>query len=296
MGGVTDNHDDHPDARGVPFALRDGTEVLLRPVLPLDRERIRAAFHRLSLQSRYLRFFTGKSELSDELLTYFSEVDQVSHVAWGAVDPRSPELPGVGLGRFARLADDPTWAEAAVAVADEFQRKGLGGVLLAILYLEAEARGVRALTALVLPENHFALEWFQSLGATFELKPDAYQLELPVNRTCSDSPARIRRSCSRGRWRRSSRSSARRRSRRVVGADVTSCLCVPERVRTKKRAPDVGCPCAFTSTSRVAYASTIIQSRSLRSASCSIWRTRSRVRPMRTPISLSVIGSSPSSP
>ena len=38
------------------------------------------------------------------------------------------------------------------------------------------------LTALVLPENHFALEWFQSLGATFELKPDAYRLELPVNR------------------------------------------------------------------------------------------------------------------
>lgn len=166
----------------MPFALRDGTEVLLRPVRAIDRERIRTAFHRLSPESRYLRFFAGKTELSEELLTYFSEVDQVNHVAWGAIDPRSPDLRGLGLGRFARRADDPTKAETAVAVADEVQRKGLGTVLLAILYVEAEARGVRALTALVLPENHFALEWFQSLGATFELKPDAYELELPVNR------------------------------------------------------------------------------------------------------------------
>ncbi len=46
----------------------------------------------------------------------------------------------------------------------------------------------------------------------------------------------------------------------------------------------------------VFYASTIIESRSRARASCSIWRTRSRVRPMRTPISFSVIGSSPSRP
>jgi len=39
-----------------------------------------------------------------------------------------------------------------------------------------------------------------------------------------------------------------------------------------------------------------MQSRSLRRASCSIWRTRSRVRPMRWPICLRVMGSSLSSP
>jgi GNAT superfamily N-acetyltransferase len=171
-----------PHPRSFEYRLRDGTEVLLSPVLPEDRDRIRAGFHRLSPASRYLRFFAGTAELSDEQLRYFSEVDQVDHVAWGAVDPRVPGRPGLGLGRFARTEADPGRAETAVVVADEVQRKGLGTVLLAVLYLEAEIRGVRALTALVLPENHFALDWFLSLGATVEMRAEAYELELPVNR------------------------------------------------------------------------------------------------------------------
>src|SRR5690606_21714056 len=85
-------------------------------------------------------------------------------------------------GRFARLEDRPTAAEWALAIVDPHQSRGLGSALLAILYLEAEARKIRTLTALVLPENRFVLQWLGNLGAAIERRPDAFEIDLPVDR------------------------------------------------------------------------------------------------------------------
>src|SRR5262249_39081799 len=54
---------------------------------------------------------------------------------------------------FIRLADAPTVAEAAVAVVDHAQRRGVGRLLLRALVDAARERGVTAFRAYVLPEN-----------------------------------------------------------------------------------------------------------------------------------------------
>jgi GNAT superfamily N-acetyltransferase len=162
------------------YYLRDGTEVVLGPVTPDDRQRMVDGLKRLSPQSRYLRFFTGLREFTPAQLDYFTHVDQVDHVAWGAQDPNKPGRPGMGLARFARLADRTGTAEFAVTVVDDYQRKGLGSLLLAVLYAAAERRGIDRLTALVLPDNDTMFNWMESLGGQVRIEATGYEIDLPV--------------------------------------------------------------------------------------------------------------------
>ena len=91
--------------------LRDGAPVLLRPVLPEDRQRLQHGLLLMSAESRYRRFFSPMPAFSEEQLRYFTEVDQENHVAWIALDPSAPGLPGLGIARFIRNPDEPTMAE-----------------------------------------------------------------------------------------------------------------------------------------------------------------------------------------
>ena len=100
--------------------LADGTEVRLRLLGPADRERLLAAFDRLSPESRYRRFFTVTPRLPEKLLRRLLDTDGWNHFAIGAEtateDPTDAE--GVGVARFIRLNDAPDVAEAAVTVVD----------------------------------------------------------------------------------------------------------------------------------------------------------------------------------
>ncbi len=174
-----------PDRPGFVIHLKDSAPVFLGPIRPEDAWRLRDGLARMSGQSRYLRFFSGFAEFSPAQVRYFTEVDQVNHVAWGAMDASSPDLPGAGIGRFAIDPNDPTRAEWAITIVDDWQRRGLGTILMAILYLEASTRDVQTLTAFVLPENRQVLDWFAQLGAQITPQTEAIQIDLPIT---PDSP------------------------------------------------------------------------------------------------------------
>src|SRR5262249_26789271 len=93
--------------------LRDGSTVELRPIRPEDKPIFLDGFARLTPESRYLRFFTGKDHLTDAELAYLTEVDGERHFALGAI---APDGRGAGVARFVRLEDEPDVAELAVTV------------------------------------------------------------------------------------------------------------------------------------------------------------------------------------
>jgi GNAT superfamily N-acetyltransferase len=108
--------------------LRDGSVVTVRPVRPDDRDLFRSGFERMSGESRYRRFMSHKKALSERELDFFTRLDHDLHEAIGALDASTGE--GAGVARMHRRPDDPSIAEAAVTVVDDWQGKGLGGVLL----------------------------------------------------------------------------------------------------------------------------------------------------------------------
>jgi GNAT superfamily N-acetyltransferase len=130
-------------------ALRDGTEVVLRLLQPDDKERLRDGFSRLSPESRYARFLSPKTSLSDEELRYLCEIDQQTHFALGAI--REVDGRGLGIARFIALGDDV--AEAAITVADEAQGRGLGKLLFLRLCAAALERGITRFRCEVLGSN-----------------------------------------------------------------------------------------------------------------------------------------------
>jgi GNAT superfamily N-acetyltransferase len=145
--------------------LHDGTPALLRPVTPDDKMRIEEGLSAMSPRSVYYRFGRQLQRLSEPELDYFTRVDQVQHIAWGAVDPDHPAEAGLGIARLIRETDQPHRAELALTVIDSHHRLGLGTVLLATLHALARIRALRTLRACVLSENHSVHAWFQRLGA-----------------------------------------------------------------------------------------------------------------------------------
>ncbi len=148
----------------ISATLTDGRVALLRPLDSSDRERIVAAFNRLSEESRYRRFFAPLHELSDRSLEYLTDIDHSDHEAIIALDQVTDEL--IGVARYVRGEPGGDRAEAAVVVADDWQHVGLGRVLLEQLVARARAEGICRFTALVQADNRRALELLAEIGPT----------------------------------------------------------------------------------------------------------------------------------
>ena len=134
----------------------------IRPIEPSDKQALAKAFSRLSPESRYRRFFSPRSALSESELRYLTEVDHHDHEALVAVEPKSGD--GIGVARYVRSEDDPAVAELGVAVIDDWHGQGVGGLLLARLAAVARKRGVERFSALILHENRPMLQLFDELG------------------------------------------------------------------------------------------------------------------------------------
>jgi len=143
------------------IALRDGMQVRLRPMRPEDAAREQRFVAGLSERSRYLRFLHYLPRLSPAMLERFTQLDYDRELALVVAHPQTGEF--LGVGRYAPNADGTT-AEFALAVADDWQAKGIGGALLARLCTSASAAGYRSLTGYVLAENRGMLDLAAHLG------------------------------------------------------------------------------------------------------------------------------------
>ena len=87
----------------------------------------------------------------------------------------------IGLAQYV-LDLSTNFAEAAFLIRDEWQGKGVGGFLVRYLVEVARDRGVRGITASVMPENRAMLHLFHKLGCTLEsrLEEGVYYVEFTI--------------------------------------------------------------------------------------------------------------------
>jgi acetyltransferase len=170
------------------FALKDGTPILVRAIRPEDKRLLQQGMAQLSEVSRYRRFMSLVTELSETQLKYLTEIDYVNHMAWGALDLSRPTPRGAGVARYVRSDKDPAKAEVAVTVLDEYQGRGLGTLLLGVLARTAAANGISTFIAYVLHENAPMMRIFYDLGGHAETDGDVLRVEVPVPEDPHDFP------------------------------------------------------------------------------------------------------------
>ena len=175
----------------LPFKtnLRDGTPILVRQVEHRDKRLLQIGLEHLSQRSRYLRFFRPVSRLSDREPESFSTIDQVNHIALGALDLAHDEPYPIGVARGIRLDNQPHRAEIAVAVIDTHQGKGLGTVLLAAVARAASEQNIEMFTAAILADNHAMLELFGELAAErTSHETGTIHMDVPIHRDADKYP------------------------------------------------------------------------------------------------------------
>jgi RimJ/RimL family protein N-acetyltransferase len=161
--------------------LRDGSQIEIRALTPVDENDMLAAVDRTSAQSLHRRFFGAKRNFSESEKAFFLNVDFVNHVALIAVAEDAGRRFIVGGGRY--IVVRPGTAELAFAVVDEHQGRGIGAALLRYLARLASDAGIKELIAEVLPENLPMLRVFQKSGLGLQTKHRAGVVDVTLNVT-----------------------------------------------------------------------------------------------------------------
>ena len=142
------------DARPVEWSetLHDGTRVLVRPISADDRELERSFIEGMSPVARHFRFLDTMNSPSPTLLTQLTAIDPATDVAFVALVAESERPTEIGGAQFSAQADGSD-CEFAIAVADAWQRKGLGTLLMHCLIHAAQERGIAAMHAISASDN-----------------------------------------------------------------------------------------------------------------------------------------------
>jgi len=174
--------------------LRDGTPVIVRPLIAEDRPLLAEAYRRVSPEARYNRFWThGGDVVGEKMLDRVLNQDAFQHVTWAVLDP-SREFPPMGGASWWRNPENEDEAEISAIVLDADQGRGIGTLVLAVMWITAFRAGIKQLVGYSLTENRKAADWMRDCGASGEW--DGYKLifrwdledldKLPEGRTARD--------------------------------------------------------------------------------------------------------------
>jgi RimJ/RimL family protein N-acetyltransferase len=132
--------------------LTSGRSVAIRPIGPEDGPGLKAAYDRLSPETKYRRFLTIKPHLTEADVRYLTSIDGSDHVALVATGHEDRERI-IAVARFVRRREDPDTAELAIVVGDPYQGEGLGTEMLGRLADRALSSGITRFHATMLADN-----------------------------------------------------------------------------------------------------------------------------------------------
>lgn len=159
--------------RGGDVVLRDGSTVHIRVMNPEDEPGLCALLTALSEESRWLRFYCLQNRAG--LASEAHREANLDH-AFGLIACSGDEERVVGHAFY--VAIDEQRAEVAFTIANDFQGRGLGTILLCQLADVAAANGIKVFEADVVAANHAMLRVFRASGFPIEVNASAGQLQV----------------------------------------------------------------------------------------------------------------------
>jgi RimJ/RimL family protein N-acetyltransferase len=154
------------------IGLRDGTQVVVRPIERRDADAVRALHERCSLDSRRMRYFSPKPYPPRRAVDRFCDPSRgLTLVAEG------PDGSLLALAHLIHVLD-PGVAEVAFLVEDAWQGRGLGRGLAGLLLALARDRGLVEVRAIALSENARMRRLLTSFGGRTRRTEDTAVVEI----------------------------------------------------------------------------------------------------------------------
>jgi acetyltransferase len=155
--------------------LRDGTELLLRPIRPEDEPLEVDLARRASRESLYFRFFGYMPSLDHKAFARFTHIDYDREMAIVAQIEHEGQPQMIGV---VRIVGDG-WREAAeyaILVDDAWHGKGVGSVLTDYILEIARAQGYQRVHGTFLKTNGGMRRLFERKGFKISMGPDEADL------------------------------------------------------------------------------------------------------------------------
>lgn len=148
----------------------------IREIRPEDKGPLEAGLQLLSSQSRHYRFFSSRKNFTDKELKFFTEVDQVNHLAYvaGNMDQDGPTP--AGSIRCVRDEKRPQYAELAVTIVDLYHGKGLGFKMLEVLAAAALKQNITYFFGDFHSTNTGMLKLLEKYMQVHKIPPESFKL------------------------------------------------------------------------------------------------------------------------
>jgi acetyltransferase len=164
----------------IPWRLKDGTEVTLRPIKPEDEPRELEFVRGLSTETSRFRFFQIIKDLPHEALVRFCNIDYDREMAIVAETRIGDRTIQIGVSRLV-LDPGKKRGEFAVVIADKYQGRGLGTKLVDMLIEFAREKGLDTVYGTVMSENIKMIQLCEKLGFTTRREHENVTAELKLN-------------------------------------------------------------------------------------------------------------------
>ncbi|MCL1059186.1 acetate--CoA ligase family protein [Shewanella gelidimarina] len=162
--------------------LKNGNQVMLRPILPEDEPKHLAFDNSLSDEDRYKRYFGVRSKMTHEEMAVLTQIDYAREMAFIATT-KGEDGEDITLGAIrASIDPDNTEAEFAMAVRSNHQGQGLGKLLLEKLIRYYKDNDTEVLTGFTLFENRNMASLAKHLGftVTFDMEERLIKMHMDL--------------------------------------------------------------------------------------------------------------------
>ena len=153
------------------WTLKNGNEVMLRPIKPEDEELWLEMFKNFSEEAVRYRFFQILKDTPHEVRVRYCNIDYDREMAIVAEIAQEGKKKILGVSRISIEPNGKT-GEMAFIVADKWQGQGLGTKMVDYLLEIAKEMGVEEVYSIMLSDNQRALHLTQKMGFQIEYLPD----------------------------------------------------------------------------------------------------------------------------
>jgi acetyltransferase len=161
----------YPKKEEIMWLLKNGQEVLLRPIKPEDEPMWLEMFQSLSEESIRYRFFQMLKDTPHEVRVRYCNVDYDREIAIVAEMVENGKRKILGVTRLSIESNEKS-GEMAFLVSDYWQGFGLGTKMVDYVLDIAKEKGIEKVHSVILQDNYRALSLAKKMGFNIEYLTD----------------------------------------------------------------------------------------------------------------------------